>query len=157
MEPVLEEEKEGVKSTSNGTPPNMSVKKNKKVPLSAKKKVKGQAKVRRRTVNPKKVRRGDKQRGGGAPEEDSSDDEQSRSRSAQVQHKSCEGSGGSSDEEVGVAKKEEEDEEWSRLQESVQKHSKKKFEQTKTESHPVHAPHFPEVRFRNTVKLPIAT
>lgn len=147
MEPVLEEEKGGVRSMRNGTPPNMSAKKNKKAPVSAKKKVKGQARVRRRTVNPKKVRRGDKQRGGGAAEEDSSDGEQFGAKSGQIQHKSHKGSGESSEEEeVGMAKNEGEDEEWSRLQESVQKHSKKKYDRTKTESHPVHAPHFPEVR-----------
>ena len=39
-----------------------------------------------------------------------------------------------------------EDEEWNQLQRSMQKHTKKTFEQSGTKSHPVHAAYFPEVR-----------
>lgn len=37
-----------------------------------------------------------------------------------------------------------EDEEWNQLQRSMQKHTKKTFEQSGTKSHPVHAAYFPE-------------
>lgn len=145
-----EREDEGVKTTLNGTSLNMA-KKTKKAAIATRKKVKGQSKARRRTVNPKKAKKGDRQQSGvgeGVAGEEDSSDEQLRKgtggRSQQKPHEeSCESS---EEEEVGVANKVGEDEEWSRLQESVQKHSKKKFEGNKTESHPVHAPHFPEVR-----------
>ena len=39
------------------------------------------------------------------------------------------------------------EEEWRSLQESMQKHQKKKFDSINTKSHPVHAPYFPDVSF----------
>lgn len=149
MEALVEEgEGGGVKAEHNGAPPNMAAKKTKKA-VAVRKKVKGQTKARRRTVNPKKAKKGDRHGGGGAVEEDSSEGEQwgkGTGASGRSQQKPYEGSGESSEEdEVGVVKKGGEDEEWNKLQESVRKHSKKKFENNKTESHPVHAPYFPEV------------
>ena len=55
---------------------------------------------------------------------------------ARTRRESDEESGGGGDEEEA---------EWEQLQRSVQKH-KKKFDSTNSESHPVHAPFFPEVR-----------
>lgn len=151
----------------NGTPPTVgaTATKRKKMVVPVKKKAsKGQAKVRRRTVNPKKVKRSERQ-SSGLGEESLSEEEhcweghgqrkqnersghrqnEVTDESGRCHHRQNEEGDESSEEEVGVIQKEGEDEEWNRLQQSVQKHSKKKLEQNKAESHPVHAPFFPEV------------
>ena len=166
METLCAEEEEA--SARNGNPPSVATpsvvkKPGKKAVLPAKKKGKGQAKLRRRTVNPKKVKKND--RVALLNDEDSLSDGQqeldgrtgerkgSASRHAprkvvssahvQSQGSVSESSGEASGiEDVG---KEDDEQEWNKLQQSLSKHSKKKFEQKPTESHPVHAPYFPEV------------
>ena len=137
-ESLLEEEAgESIKTARNGTPPYMGAKKVKR----PKKKAKSQAKVRRRTVNPKKVKKGDRQVSGSA--EDSSDGEEKVPSQQLICEESGDDSGGEGE---GVSQdKSGEDEEWDRLQQTVQKHSKKKYEKVESESHLVHAPYFPEV------------
>ena len=61
----------------------------------------------------------------------------------------------SSDEESDVeseggekSESKDDEEEWKTLQESVQKHQKKKFDSINTKSYPVHAPYFPDVNLK---------
>lgn len=141
----MEEGEEGVeggrgKQNSSHTS-TLTTKKGKKVPPFPSKK---KTKVRRRTVNPKKVKKGDRFSAG--LEEDSVN-------ARDGVHEGSPGGGGQgqgkiesdSSEEEEPEREEKDEEEWNRLQRSLQKHSKKKFEQNNTESHPVHAPFFPEV------------
>ena len=133
-----------------------SNKKGRKGVAPSRKKVKGAMKVCKRTTNLKKAKKvagpreeslsdvgKDRDEGGGGREVrgrgDTTKDQRKASRRAERD------SDGSPEEDkmedVG-----EEEEEWARLQQSMQKHTKKKFEQRSTDSHPVHAPFFPEVR-----------
>ena len=135
------------------------------------KKAKGQMKVRRKTLNPKKAKKNDRAAVAAAQEEDESagsDDEKTshgrevvrrRGKGPSSQHVKDQENGSSDDEgqegdneERAVGEKEEE-EEWHRLQQDLQKHSKKVFEQAATESHPVHAPYFPEVSLSSFLLL----
>ena len=123
----------------------------------SRKKAKGQSKLRRRTVNPKKMKKGDRSRTGTG--EDSMSEGEEGGRPRDTPKAGAGGAGGGiaggkgSDQEESESDKGEggegggggEEEEWNRLQQSMKKHSKKKFEQNSTESPPVHGPHFPEV------------
>ena len=57
--------------------------------------------------------------------------------------------GSDSDEGGSDGERADEEREWESLQQSMRKHQKKKFEQTSRDSHPVHAPYFPEVSAGN--------
>ena len=46
----------------------------------------------------------------------------------------------------GSESEKDDEEEWKILQQSMEKHKKKKFDKVSTKSYPVHAPYFPEVR-----------
>ena len=133
-----------------------TIKKLKKVSGPVRKKVKGQAKPRRRTVNPKKVKKGERSR---RVEETLSDDEEEevpvvkgveeRGRRKEKISEDSESEGNGDDEGTPLKKgqgrgEDKDEEEWHRLQQSLQKHSKKP-DLTATQSHPVHAPYYPEV------------
>ena len=148
-----EEGEERGEDKGNGGPPT-AVKKVKALPAPSRKKSKGQSKVRRRTVNPKKMKKG-KSGGGSRGEEDSLSEGEEEgvsrgvSRGGGVSGGGVGGGKGSDEEEESEGGGGEgeggEEEEWNRLQQSMKKHSKKKFEQSALESPPVHAPYFPEV------------
>ena len=146
----LEEREEEKEQTHNGLPPNNVAKKPKKPVVSAKKK---QSKVRRRTLNPKKVKKSDRTMAARLEEcsDEGEGEVEGRGRKGDVKGKVVSGgredsaSGSSEGEGEGEGQHKDEEEEWNRLQKSLQKHSKKKFEPKATDSHPVHAPYFPEV------------
>lgn len=161
METVYAAEREEQQSTAlNGTPPSMTSaakKAVKKGVMPTRRKVKGQAKVRRRTTNPKKVKKNERMSTARDVDSLSDKEEEIQALGTKEATPSMRGQiqgrvSGSSDEEEssggeggGGKEDEEEEEEWDRLQQSLHKHSKKKFEQKATDSHPVHAPFFPEV------------
>lgn len=153
-----EREQEPGEDSCNGSVPGSS---RQKGPTNPAKKTavvppkrKGKSKVRRRTVNPKKAKKNDR-----LSKDDSLSEEEGVSRGVArgVARKPETVRGGKSegvssdereeddDEELKGGGEETEEEEWKRLQQSLQKHSKKKFEQSATESHSVHAPYFPQV------------
>ena len=131
-------------------------KKSKKGAVSNRKKAKGQDKIRRRTANLKKAKKVSSTREESASEKEDEMDDRSKSVTKKQTktrrgRKDQRGSGSSVDEdedgEQDDGEKEmDEEEEWKKLQQSMQKLSKKKFEHHSTDSHTVHAPYFPEVR-----------
>jgi len=138
----------------------------------SRKKTKG--KPRRRTANPKKAKKGHHSTKGESISDMEDEEEMGGSRSwlnktKESQQNNHSISGGSSkalkkrkknpkldqssgeeedvDEEEGGGQQKdpEDDDEWEKLQESIQKHTKKKFDRLSTDSPLVHAPYFPDV------------
>lgn len=151
-----EREEEDAGEVGNGNPSNMTStakRTGKKASVASRKKAKGQANIRRRTVNPKKLKK--VERAGPAPreaEEASQSEGEGEGQAkapppAAPRPRRGSVSGSSEGEESGGEGPEQEEEEWERLQQSLNKHSKKKFEQLATDSHTVHAPYFPQEKF----------